>query len=528
MFTYNDFIKISKPKSKLELLFESADKVDIDSIVNAMDDDDGVEATQTINPEDNADTDSPIDVNSIIGDDESDGVTDGVDNAFNPSEDQIEDYINSLGEETDIGQVMPEDPELDRLEKMLLQSMKTGTPVLDKKPEEFTKEETTAISNFVEQHVEEDSKEIPTSLNQMVAEYKDIFGDKQVDLMVERLNELIPVCEKHRVEFTEEEKAELFNRLVYVYANPNNTTEQMVNDAEEEMLLAFIKEKHKPITDEEIFKETIKGGAMEAGFQMPFHIIAGIIASRSSKKAYESFVSNNLRGLCKNLARENVEAILKSSGQQISNEAKEQLIRGAQRYMAKETGAYLKSSGKKTVDSALKFLTGNAGTKIIEYVGSSVPAMSKKVLPDAAKAGIQASLKTSAVKAATATASKGVVKTTAKQVGSTIGKSALKKIPVAGILIGAGFAAMEIWQNGVNARSLARAGGQLLSGVVSTVPGIGTVASIGIDVALAGEEIYHDLSVEKEKDGENAIAQTPTQQQSVNPADEFDRLVQSI
>ena len=75
------------------------------------------------------------------------------------------------------------------------------------------------------------------------------------------------------------------------------------------MLLAFIKEKHKPITDEEIFKETIKGGAMEAGFQMPFHIIAGIIASRSSKKAYETFVSNNLRGLCKNLARENVEAI---------------------------------------------------------------------------------------------------------------------------------------------------------------------------------------------------------------------------
>ena len=506
MFTYNKFVKLSTPKSKLTLLFESADdEIDINDMFDAMDDDQGdiggsTELTRADEPDEDVDT-------------------------FEPTEEQIEDYVNSLGEETDIGMVMPKDPELDRLEQMLLQSMKSGSPIIDNRPETLSEDETAAVSNFVERHIEQDAGNTPLTLKEAADECRNIFDDGFVDLMLARVNELIPFCEKHRVTFTDEEKAELFSKLVYVYADPNKKTEQEVSEAEAEMVIEFIKSKHKPITDEEIFKETIKSGAMEAGFQIPFHLISSIIAKRSSKKAYSAFVSKNLRRLCIDIADTNVKQVLKNSGVQISKQAEQELILAARRNLVGQVGEYTKSGGKRTVDSILKFLTSNGSTKTLEFVGNRVQSTSVKVVDAAAKSAIQKSVASAATRKAAQVATKDATKIVAKQAGATMGKSALKKIPIFGIVIGAGFAAMEIWQGGLNTRSLVRAGSQLASGVVSSLPGPGTLASIAIDVALAGEDIYHDLSAQKAEDEKQAVAQNNSEE---NPTDEFDKLVASI
>lgn len=506
MFTYNKFVKLSTPKSKLTLLFESADdEIDINDMFDAVGDgqDDiggSTELTRADEPDEDVDT-------------------------FEPTEEQIEDYVNSLGEETDIGRVMPKDPELDRLEQMLLQSMKSGSPIIDNKPEALSEEETAAVSNLVERHIEQDANSTPPTLKEAIDVCRNILDDKLVDLMIVRLNELIPFCEKHGVTFTDSEKAELFSLLVYVYADPNKKTENGVAEAEAEMVIAFIKSKRKPITNEDIFKETLLAGGSEAGFQMSWHILTSIIASRSSKKAYETFVTKNLRGLCINVSDTNVRQILKNSGVSLSKQAENELILAARRNLVHQVGEYTKSGGKKTVDSVLKFITSNGSTKTIEFIGNRVQSTSVKTIDATAKAAIQKSIASTATRKAAQAATKGAANVVAKQAGATIGKSALKKIPIAGIVIGGGLAAMEIWRGGLNTRSITRAGAQLASGIISSFPGIGTVASIAIDVALAGEDIYHDLSAQKAEDEKQAVAQNNSEE---NPTDEFDKLIASI
>lgn len=93
----------------------------------------------------------------------------------------------------------------------------------------------------------------------------------------------------------------------------------------------------------------------------------------------------------------------------------------------------------------------------------------------AAKAGEKA-----AVKAGEKVAAKGVAKVGAKAVG----KSLLKKIPGVSILAGGAFAAQRAMQG-----DWLGAGGELLSGVAGTIPGLGTAASVGIDAALAARDM---------------------------------------
>ena len=502
MFTYNKFVKLSTPKSKLMLLFENAEgNIDIDDMIDAMD-------------SDNAST-------VITNKNNSSSVSDEIDDTFEPSKEQIDDYVNSLGEETDIGRVMPKDPEIDRLEQMLLQSMKTGSPIIDKKPEELSEEETNAVSNLVQRHIDQDSGNTPLTLKEVVDECRNIFDDEFVNLMLARLDELIPFCEQHRVKFTEEEKAELFNRLVYVYADPNKKTDQEVVDAEAEMLEEFIKLKHKPITDAEIFKETIKGGAMEAGNQMPLHLISGIIAKRSSKKAFQSFVSNNLRKVCTDIADAHVKQIIKNSGVQVSKEVEKELILATRRQLAGQVSEHAKHIGKANIDSTLKFMQGKGSAKTLEFVGDAIDKI--KGVDDVAKTALKKSAASTATRSAAKATAKNVTKAAAKKAGTTMGKSFLKKIPLLGMVISGGLAAMEIWQGGLNARSIARAGAQLASGAASIVPGIGTAASIAIDVALAGEDIYHDMSTQKAAENNQSFAQ-----KSSEDADKLNKLLSSI
>ena len=83
-------------------------------------------------------------------------------------------------------------------------------------------------------------------------------------------------------------------------------------------------------------------------------------------------------------------------------------------------------------------------------------------------------------KSLTKTAGKSVVKTA----GKTAGKSLLKKIPGVGALAGLGFAVERLLSGDVSGAGL-----ELASGIVGTVPGIGTAGSVGIDALLAAKDI---------------------------------------
>lgn len=88
-----------------------------------------------------------------------------------------------------------------------------------------------------------------------------------------------------------------------------------------------------------------------------------------------------------------------------------------------------------------------------------------------------------AVKAGTATATKAVPK--------TLGKSLLKKIPIIGALAGIGFGLSRLAEG-----DLLGAAGEVASGLVGTIPGAGTAASIGIDTALAVRDVKKASNVQ--------------------------------
>lgn len=65
----------------------------------------------------------------------------------------------------------------------------------------------------------------------------------------------------------------------------------------------------------------------------------------------------------------------------------------------------------------------------------------------------------------------------------TVGKSLLEKIPILGLIAGGGFAIDRAIRG-----DWLGAGGELLSGALSTVPGLGTGASVAVDAALAARD----------------------------------------
>ncbi len=93
----------------------------------------------------------------------------------------------------------------------------------------------------------------------------------------------------------------------------------------------------------------------------------------------------------------------------------------------------------------------------------------------------KAATKTAAKKAAAKTAGKAVTK---KAAAKAAGKTLLKKIPGVGLLCGLAFAADRAMHG-----DWAGAAGEVASGAVSCVPGIGTAASVAIDAGL----MYRDI-----------------------------------
>ena len=79
---------------------------------------------------------------------------------------------------------------------------------------------------------------------------------------------------------------------------------------------------------------------------------------------------------------------------------------------------------------------------------------------------------------------KEIAKITAKNGAKEAGKMGAKKIPVAGLFVGGAFAIGKLFTGDIRGAGL-----ELASGAASTVPGVGTAASVAIDVGLAALEI---------------------------------------
>ena len=121
------------------------------------------------------------------------------------------------------------------------------------------------------------------------------------------------------------------------------------------------------------------------------------------------------------------------------------------------TGALVKAVGKRGA--------GRVGTRIAAKYGGRAAAKA------ASKYGSKAATKLG-------------VKGAAKIGAGAIAKSAGKKIPLVGLGLGAIFAAQRAMEG-----DFLGAGLELASGAASTIPGIGTAGSVGIDAALAARDM---------------------------------------
>jgi hypothetical protein len=150
--------------------------------------------------------------------------------------------------------------------------------------------------------------------------------------------------------------------------------------------------------------------------------------------------------------------------------------------LAKLGGLVKKVPGGKGLIKAGGAVAGAAGLgKMFSKAGPDVAeTMAKSAGDDVAKAG-----------------GKAAGKSAAKTAGKGIGKSLLKKIPLLGLIAGAGFAVGRLMEGDVEGAGL-----EIASGAASLLPGIGTAASVAIDAGL----LARDMSA---VDGSKSSTQEP-------------------
>lgn len=122
------------------------------------------------------------------------------------------------------------------------------------------------------------------------------------------------------------------------------------------------------------------------------------------------------------------------------------------------------------------------------------------ILPAVLAAGGGSLLKKVFTRGGTRTAAKAAGKAAAKKAAAkAVGKSLLKKIPLIGAVAGIGFGIHRAMRG-----DFAGALGEVASGVASTIPGVGTAASLAIDAGLAARDVKNSM----DEDGEAVDAET--------------------
>lgn len=98
------------------------------------------------------------------------------------------------------------------------------------------------------------------------------------------------------------------------------------------------------------------------------------------------------------------------------------------------------------------------------------------------------------------------------------GKALLKKLPIIGAVTGLGYAASRAMQG-----DWVGAGGEAASGLASTIPGVGTAASVGIDAAMAARDAKREEETTQKEQESNMQKET-----SVENSTDMLEIVQEI
>ena len=152
------------------------------------------------------------------------------------------------------------------------------------------------------------------------------------------------------------------------------------------------------------------------------------------------------------------------------------------------------------IDKIKSFFSGPSISNVVEGgVKEGTKDFAKSAGSQAAKAGGK-----TVTKAAGETVIKQAIKTgavaAAKQSSSAVTKSLLKKIPVIGALASIPFAMYR-----ANKGDWTGAGMEVLSGLVSTIPGVGTAGSVAIDAALFAKDINNAIKTPEPTSQEQGI-----------------------
>lgn len=135
-------------------------------------------------------------------------------------------------------------------------------------------------------------------------------------------------------------------------------------------------------------------------------------------------------------------------------------------------------------------------------VGKAYEKAAQVVSETAAAKTVSKTVEKATQKAAQTTVGKAVTKTVAKTAGSAVGKSVLKKIPLVSLGAGAWFA----WDR-IKDGDWKGACGELASGALGCLPGLGTAASTAIDVGLAAKDIS-EVVAENKQNQSSEVAET--------------------
>jgi len=133
------------------------------------------------------------------------------------------------------------------------------------------------------------------------------------------------------------------------------------------------------------------------------------------------------------------------------------------------------SSGSKMAKAAFKFFKGGGVGKLKDKVSKKLGSTGATMAAKTATTKAGSSAVNSSVKAAAKASGK---------VSKTVLKSALKKIPFVGLVAALSFAAGR-----AGSGDFVGAGLEVLSGAASTLPGVGTAASVAIDAGLLARDL---------------------------------------
>jgi hypothetical protein len=167
--------------------------------------------------------------------------------------------------------------------------------------------------------------------------------------------------------------------------------------------------------------------------------------------------------------------------------------------------------GKSVATSGLPYtVAGSAASKIIPAsrgvlsgIGSIASRVMSSIPSVAYKAGSLVGRGLSVGKTVLSSAGAGVSKAAGSGVAKTLGKSFLKKIPLIGAVAGLGFGLQRLFKGDFTGAAM-----EVASGAASTVPGVGTAASVGMDVALAARDAKKEAEGTQQVDPKAADSNT--------------------